>query len=411
MPGQYQDDVESLKAWREQEESPDIQWIKDGPLGSYACVPNELLVGPLPDPDEDPDVDLRDRVRSLVDPDLEEEASIEIETRAGPRTILHYSSPLIQVDEVLQKTRDAHDRDLLIPRIGANLVFTGEPEYQGFPSCWPTPEVPPFPDYSSQGDGPIVAVLDTRYTVGNHEANGLDSRFLDSGPANISERLDVKDSGWRDFEAGHSTFICGIIAERARRARIRLVPTLNSLGRVSEKELAQNIQDLPRDVDIVNLSLGGFSPGDVAPIALTTAIASLPAETAVVAAAGNAGPTDRPFWPARLDQAQPCGQKVVFAVGALAEDGSTKTADYSTDPADLYAPGRATSAFVWFDETVKHSAAVLGRTPYAFDGYASWAGTSFATAVVAARIAEEMADGRSALAVARDLCQNVKFIL
>jgi Subtilase family len=367
-------------------------------MGSYGRVRNELLVDPV----------VQDRVPPLVDPDLEDPTPIELP--AG--TILRYSSPKIDVDDVLRQVDDADDRDELLPLIRPNLVFTGEQAYQGFPACWPTPDRPPFPDYSGDSDGPIVAVLDTGYTPGIHETDGLDSRFGDWGPPTTAERLDVNASGWRDFEAGHSTFICGIIAERARRARLRVVPTLDSRGHVYESELALNIAFLDPDVDIVNLSLGGFSPYGVPPILLKAAIASLPAETAVVAAAGNGGPREAKFWPARLDHERPSEQKVVFAVGALVADGTTTTADYSTDPADLYATGRTTGAFITFDETTKHTTPVLGRTPYAFDGYASWAGTSFATAVIAARIAEEMADGRSALAVARDLCRDaVKVVL
>jgi Subtilase family len=396
LPGQYPGaEIESLIAWREQEESPDIEWI-DEPTGSYRCVRGELLV--------DPDIpDVRGRVPALVDPDLEDPSEIEI----GHRMVLHYRSPRIEVGDVLRKARDADDRDSLIPGIRPNLVFAGEPGYQGFPSCWPTPDQPANLDYwgVGDGDGPIVAVLDTGYTVGIHEADGLDSRFGAWGPPQSTERVNVtKPDGWRDFEAGHSTFICGIIAQRARRARLRLVPTLDSRGYVSEAELASNIATLGGDVDIVNLSLGGPGQYGLPPLLLGLAIDGLPAETAVVAAAGNAGPKEHEFWPARFDHEEPCAQKRVFAVGALAEDGTT--ADYSTEPADLYATGRTTSAFIWFDETMSHPAPVNGRYPHAFDGYASWGGTSFATAVIAARIAEEMADGRSALAVARDLCQS-----
>jgi len=283
------------------------------------------------------------------------------------------------------------------------LVFAGEQAYQGFPGDWPKPDRPDSVDFSGDADGPIVAVLDTGYTAGIHGSDGLDGRFGTWGPPGTGEDLDVRHPlGWRDFEAGHATFICGIIAERARRARLRVVPTLNSDGWVGEAELVNTIVALDDDVDILNLSLGGFGVDNTLPVGLGLAIAGLPPGAVVVAAAGNAGEQTRKFWPAQLDREKPCEEKVVFAVGALDDDGTL--AVYSTEPADLYAPGQSVSAFIEFDETASHSADEHGRAPQTFSGYASWAGTSFATAAIAAEIANGMDDGRSALEVARALC-------
>jgi hypothetical protein len=394
VPGQYPDaEIESLIAWREEvlEPAPDVESI-GGASNGFQCRPGELLV----------DASFEGRMPDLVDhADLP--APTPIETSIA--TILHYSSPHIEVGRVLGRARTDPDRDQLMRGVRPNLVFCGEQAYQGFPGGWPKPERPEFPNLLGESEGPIVAVLDTGYTSGVHEADGLDSRFGDWGPPTTPEKLDVTNpSGWRDFEAGHATFICGIIAHRVQRARLRVVPTLDSRGYVDEAGLAWKIKELAPDVDIVNLSLGCFSPDNLPPIALKAAIADLPSETAVVAAAGNAGPKERPFWPAQLDKDKSCEEKVVFAVGALGEDG--ETAAYSTDPADLYATGRSTSAFIEFDETKSQIARVKGRSPHVFEGYATWAGTSFATAVIAAKIAEEMDDGRSALAVARELCSN-----
>jgi hypothetical protein len=374
-----------------------------GPNDGFRYRPGELLVAE----------GLHTRLQSLVHPDLPDPTPIETPTR----TILHYRSPRIQVPRVLARARIAPDRDQLLDTVRPNLVFVGEQAYQGFPGGWPKPEPPPSDDFSGTGatDGPIVAVLDTAYTAGVHASDGLDSRFGEWGPPTTPEKVDVcQPRGWRDFEAGHSTFICGMIAKHARSARLRLLPTLDSAGFVDEVELVDRLRELrelkpPDDVDIVNLSLGGFSPFDRPPIALAAAIASLPPETAVVAAAGNAGDVEeRPFWPAALDRDKTaCSEKRVFAVGALELDG-TKAA-YSTDPADLYRRGRASSAFIVFDERDPNEPHQLsGRRREVFDGYASWVGTSFATAAIAAEIAEGMAGGGSALAVARDLCQQQK---
>jgi hypothetical protein len=392
LAGQYPDaEIQSLIAWREHVLSAASRvGLIGGPRDGFRYRPGELLVAE----------GVQSRLQSLR-PDLP--APTPIVTAVG--TILHYRSPMIRVPSVLSRVKATKVPEL-VAGIRPNLVFGGEQAYQGFPGGWPKPKPPPPETFSGTGDGPIVGILDTGYTIGVHDADGLDSRFGDWGPPITPEKIDVtQPHGWRDFEAGHSTFICGIIAQGARSARLRLVPTLNSAGFVDEVELVGKIAELGQDVDILNLSLGGFSHDDMPPIALAAAIASLPPETAVVAAAGNAGPREeRPFWPAALHRNRVCEDKVVFAVGAQDHDGTT--AAYSTEPADIYAPGDHASAFIVFDETASYSHALSGRGPQAFEGYASWVGTSFATAAVAARIAEGMADGRSAVAVARDVCSN-----
>jgi hypothetical protein len=381
-------EIQSLIDWREHVLTPrnNVEFI-GGPTDGFLCRPGELLV-----PEE-----LEGRLQSLLPGELP--APTHLETVP----ILHYRSPRIQVRTVLRRDRDTPGLDESPLRIGPNLVFTGEQAYQGFPGGWPKPNPPESEDFSGESAGPIVAVLDTGYTMGVH--GSLDGRFGTWGPPGTPEDLDITTPrGWRDFEAGHATFICGIIAQRARRAQLRLTPTLDSDGRVDEVELLRKIEELPDDVNIVNLSLGAFSTDDRPPVALSLALAKLAPETAVVAAAGNAGPRARPFWPAQLDHDKACDDKVIFAVGAMRADGTT--AGYSTEPADLYAPGRSVSAFIEFDEKKNHSARLNGRDPQTFERYASWAGTSFATAVVAAAIAEAVAGGGSALAIARELCRN-----
>jgi hypothetical protein len=382
-------EIQSLIDWREKVlRRPDVEVIS-GSIGSFLCRPGELLVAE----------ELADRVPSLVHGDLPEP------THLGTVPILHYRSPRIQVRQVLERAREFQRPDEPPLRIGPNLVFTGEQAYQGFPGGWPTAEVPESPDFSGPNDGPIVAVLDTGYTKGPHTSDGLNDRFGTWGPPTADEDLDVTPPhGWRDFEAGHATFICGIIAQRARRAQLHLTPTLNSNGDVDEVELLRRIEELPADVNVVNLSLGGHSPTNQAPVLLRQALAKLAPETAVLAAAGNAGPSELPFWPAALDREEECEEKVVFAVGATDPNG-TKTG-YSTEPADLYAPGRSVSAFIEFNEKDHHSGRLHGRDPQTFEGYASWEGTSFATAIAAAAIVNGMAAGETALEVARRLCRE-----
>jgi hypothetical protein len=384
-------EIQSLIDWRVQVlQRPNVE-VVHGELGSFLCRPNELLCAA-----ED-----EVRVPSLIRRQL----PVPIPLETVPVNL--YRAPQINVPQVLRRARE-EDPSL---RIGPNLVLTGAQAYQGFPGGWPTPAPSPPEGFFGEGDGPIVAVLDTGYTVRFHESDGLNSRFGSWGPPQTDEDLDVTTPlGWRDLEAGHATFICGIIAQGAPRARLRVVPTLNSDGDVDEVELLRKIEELVAagDVDIVNLSLGGRSGSVQPPVLLQQALAKFGPGTAILAAAGNAGPPDpaepeQPIWPAQLDRDKGCADKVVFAIGALDEDG--ETAEYSTEPADIYAPGTSVSAFIEFDEKRSHSGKLKEREPQTFEGYARWTGTSFATAVVAAQVANAMPDGGSALAVARGLCE------
>jgi len=69
------------------------------------------------------------------------------------------------------------------------------------------------------------------------------------------------------------------------------------------------MEQLPQDIDIVNLSLGGYTDDDSSPLAIASALRAMRTRRGVVvAAAGNAGRT-RPFWPAAFKQ--------VLATGAV----------------------------------------------------------------------------------------------
>ena len=140
-----------------------------------------------------------------------------------------------------------------------------------------------------------MAVLDTGYTPKLHP--WLDAR-VDAAPATLEETDVHPRNGWLDDEAGHGTFIAGLILDRAPTATIRVAKVLDSEGYGSELALAGAIlEQAAAGADIVNLSLGCYTHDDQPPVALAEALRHLPATTVVVAAAGNDA-THRPLWPA-----------------------------------------------------------------------------------------------------------------
>jgi hypothetical protein len=146
---------------------------------------------------------------------------------------------------------------------------------------------------------------------------------------------------------------------------------------------------LPAGIDIVNLSLGGYTEDDKAPIAIANVMQSTAFKHRVVlAAAGNHGKA-RPFWPAASGP--------VVSVGAVEDDkeGFWRRASYSNHGGwvDLVARGTGLrSTFAREKTLVAQGPAIAPATDptVAFEGWAEWDGTSFATPIAAAMVARTM---------------------
>lgn len=122
-----------------------------------------------------------------------------------------------------------------------------------------------------------------------------------------------------DLDAGHGTFVAGLVQRVAPDAEITVYRAIDSDGIASEVAVAcEMIRAVRNGAQIVNLSLGCQTPDDAPPVAIAAAlevIGELERETGhqvlVVAAAGNFGDT-RPCWPAAF--------RGVVSVAALAPD-------------------------------------------------------------------------------------------
>jgi hypothetical protein len=280
--------------------------------------------------------------------------------------------------------------------VGENAItLTGEPRVQGGPGssvrvAKPPKALPQRTTRAGDGKGVRIAVLDT----------GLFThpwlQAVQAAP-NSADVWDVDHDDYADAESGHGTFIAGLILQVAPAAEVYIVKVLDSHGVGDDAGVAKAMEQLPQDVDIVNLSLGGYTMDDAAPLAIACALNAMRKQrNVVVAAAGNAG-KPRPFWPAAFKQ--------VVAVGAVEEkDAHWQKADFSNYGWWVDATARGVNLQSTFTKGKSKKATGSAPDPadpwIAFDGWAAWDGTSFAGPITAAMIARTMS--RNGFASAAD---------
>jgi subtilisin family serine protease len=194
----------------------------------------------------------------------------------------------------------------------------------------------------------------------------------------VTETLDADLDYELDAQAGHGTFIAGVLLRHAPSARVRARRVIGGDGVGDELGVLRALAWLSSwgGTDVVNLSLGCHTYDDRPSPVVARAVAGLARRTVVVACAGNHA-SDRPFWPAAL--------KHVIAVAALDGEERAWFSDYGWW-VDACAPGvDVHSCFVRFDGPRPR---VRGIDPDDFGGYATWSGTSFAAPAVAGAIAD-----------------------
>ena len=204
-------------------------------------------------------------------------------------------------------------------------------------------------------------------------------------------------------DAGHGTFTAGCVRATAPAARVHVVdasqlpgraPALDGIGAVFESELAELLhrrlvaaegQEPVEVPDVMVLNFAGTTHNGAPPVALAALYDSVIQhlkELLIVCPAGNEG-DKRKNWPASFAW--------VVSVGALDEnDRQIATWSNRGRSVDVYAPGdRLVNAFA----TGKYRPTWDGQPnnpEIAFDGMATWSGTSFATPLVAGLVAARM---------------------
>ena len=294
---------------------------------------------------------------------------------------------------------------------------------------------------------PVVAVLDTGigphpwwdtqdpadpvYEVSQDFQTLLASVELGLGqlsptqPNPLDNPFEVRDEidpllGLTDSHAGHGTFVTGLVHQLCPAAKILSLRVLHSDGYTSESAVVLALSWLidqvnqGRRIDVVSMSLGFYAETATVPeaqqvrglIEQLTALGVL-----VVAAAGNDA-TTRPFMPAAFARGTgdaAGGVELLGAVGARNAPGDT-TAAFSNwgEWVTLWAPGDALVSTVptWQGAAEGDLSLLDGagagpdvRTAPDPDdlrtGFAVWAGTSFATPVIAGMLADALTTAES----------------
>ncbi|GAA1276371.1 S8/S53 family peptidase [Sphaerisporangium rubeum] len=243
--------------------------------------------------------------------------------------------------------------------VSPNHVVIGQPLFFGGPTGAPRPAAPP-PYRAGEPSRVTAAVLDTG--VAPHPWFTGSDWFHDQA----REVPDADGDGVLDGQAGHGTFIAGLLLRQAPGVRLRVLKVLDGNGVGDEAGVLRALACLRGErVDVLLMSFGCHTYDDRPSPLIESALAAMP-DTVVVACAGNTA-SPRPFWPAALPG--------VIAVAALDTSGAARARFSAFGPwVDACARGEAlASSFVSFDR---------------FDGYAVWSGTSFSAAVVAGAIAD-----------------------
>jgi hypothetical protein len=303
------------------------------------------------------------------------------------------------IPDILDGLRRRHGEEdtRQLPQITANHVIFGLVHRLWGPSGWPqrTEDRPqPLPTSESlPGRYVTIAVLDT----------GVNDHPWYAGRVHCdptrADDLDPDGNGELALQAGHGTFIAGIVKRYAPGADVDCRRVLSTNGHVDDLDLALKLWDC-RHADIISLSLGGPTHDDVGLFAIDAVLAKcreVNPDLVVVASAGNAS-TDRPFFPA--------ASKGVIGVAALDDNGNRAPFSNHGWWVDACAPGHlALSTYPVADgSSVAAGLHFPDGTPLAdFDGWARWSGTSFAAPLVAAAIAAATHTGISARAAAQQL--------
>ncbi len=291
----------------------------------------------------------------------------------------------IDLPDLLRELRAVRDGDEPGPSVAANTVLSGEPIYMGGPGGPPHRSLALDLQPTRAGtQTPSLAVLDTGRSRDLADLHPALLAFLLAGKDDI-DLLDLDGVAGLDTEAGHGTFIGGLVHRVRPELLVDNQTVLTPAGWGDDVTVALGMAQTTAPV--LNLSLGGYTEDDRPPLAFEQALRALGRDRVVVAAAGNNG-SDRPFWPA--------ASKHVVAVAALdTTGGAPQEAVFSNRGSwvDACAPGvRLQSAYVLGTQDAED-----------FDGWACWSGTSFAAPLVAAAIAQRVADGLTPRAAVAEL--------
>jgi hypothetical protein len=238
----------------------------------------------------------------------------------------------------------------------------------------PAPSPGPYRPGGGPWESAKVAIIDTGIAA-EIRADGWLSRVPRAGNVDPLDRFPLPaGDGHLDFDAGHGTFVAGVVQQVAPGAEITVYRALDSDGLASEVTVAcEMIRAVKEGAQIVNLSLGGHTLDNAPPVALQAALETITEwehhtgrEVLIVAAAGNYADTT-PCWPAAFPR--------VVSVASLAPDMSPSQSSSRGSWVTCSTIGQGLrSTFVEGRESN-----LVNPEPHDFgpDSWAVWSGTSF----------------------------------
>jgi subtilisin family serine protease len=271
-----------------------------------------------------------------------------------------------------------------------NYIATMAAVGKGIGGPEPVQSLGDFSDYGlkSAGTPARVAVIDTGIPADKRSSDGwLDRIDRTSDNRDLLDLLPCGPDGYLDFQAGHGTFVAGIIERVAPGADIRVYRAADTDGFATDDDVADAmLRAVDDNAQIINLSLGGRTADDQPPLAMARAVSSIFAsrsrdEVVIVAAAGNYGDTS-PCWPAALPQVDAvAGLTAHLSPAQWSSHGNVRFSTVAEGIRSTFVTGRESPIFDRDPETFPPNA------------WAMWSGTSFAAPQVAgaiARICQEL---------------------
>jgi hypothetical protein len=310
----------------------------------------------------------------------------EIERRAGISRMELSGEPDMEAGILVDAIRALRGGSRTPSVSPVHAVMVGQPNVVGNPqNALPNSATNAHPRREGdEGRGVTVAIIDTG--IQQHPWLGSD---YDARPTDYEAQVMVR-YGSRDVlgpQAGHCVFLAGLVLIHAPAAKVIVRRTADSFGRSDIVDVAAAIDwAVRRGADVINLSLGCFTRNGQEPWVFQHVLSRVPDRVAVVASAGNAA-TESKFWPGAFDR--------VTSVGALASNGGWKLADYTNH-------GPWVNVFVHATDVLSTYIQYTGPAVYADGarlldkfvdyrtGWATWSGTSMASAIWAGAIARAM---------------------
>jgi membrane-anchored mycosin MYCP len=316
----------------------------------------------------------------------------------GSRCDCRQAQPEHAIDRVIRAIRESCRRRYSgwVPLLGKNRTLDGVHTSQhvgiggaAYPSC---PDDVRIGDLSrgSSADRVTVGILDTGFWP--HPQ--LKGRYLMGEPEVYLPAADRYP-----HTAGHSTFVAGIVLQNSPDVDLRIRSVIDAAGGTATAwDVANEMVQLARSVEVLNLSLACSTDDGEEPLVLARAIEFIGVDTIIVAAAGNHGGMTRrsdprdpmsataPIWPAASSR--------VVAVGAHDRNGERAPFSPEVPWMDLSAPGEDVDSL--YLEGMVTFEARQGEPPQPdvrFDGFARWSGTSFAAAAATGAIARRIRPG------------------